>query len=162
MKKFLILIGNIYARLFSKKYFYTFNKFILHICLKSIGYKNFGNTKDTGEEFVLKKLSSFKIKYCLDIGAHNGHYSEQLLKIENSKVIAFEPMEGSFRNLKKLEIKYPNRFKAFNYALGEKNVKKDLFYINDNSQLTTFINHVKKMSFTKKYKFKKKNKTLKL
>ena len=95
---------NILIKFLSKRNFIHLRKLILHFSLKISGYKNFGNFYDTGEEYSLKELKKNEIKNCLDIGAHIGNFSEKLLQINGINVIAFEPMNKTFKELNQLEL----------------------------------------------------------
>ena len=46
---------NNFIKIFSFKFLIPFYKFLMHFCLKAIGYKNFGNFHITGEAFFFKK-----------------------------------------------------------------------------------------------------------
>jgi hypothetical protein len=98
---FLNFFLNIYVYIFSKKFFYYFNKLILHITLRSIGYKNYGSFYLTGEAHIIKIIRNFDINVSLDIGAHHGNYTNLLLKKTNSKVIAFDPFFINCNEIKK-------------------------------------------------------------
>ena len=74
------LIQNFYIFIFSKKIFYYFNKVILHLTLKTLGYKNHGSFFVTGEKYLIKRINEFNINLALDIGAHQGLYSKLLLE----------------------------------------------------------------------------------
>ena len=110
-------IEKIIIKTFSSKFYNNLTDILLHIALKLKGYKNFGTFNETGEEYLLNMLIKNKVKYCLDIGAHNGDYSKKLLETYNMKVIAFEPMKQSFKNLKNLKNYYSDKFQCFNIAL---------------------------------------------
>ena len=73
-------------------------------------------------------MKKFDIKVCIDIGANVGNFSDLLIKELNCKVISFEPNKFSFEELKKLELKYKDNLKSFNYALGDKTKKTYLYY----------------------------------
>jgi len=135
----------------------------LHFSLKLKGYKNFGNFDETGETYLINLLKKNKIKYCLDIGAHNGEYSKKLLNINVLKVIAFEPMKVSFGKLRKLKKLYPNNFECFNFALSNQNGFKKIYFTNKNSQLASLIKNLKEINFLKKKKiYNQKVKTIPL
>ena len=72
---------------------------------------------------IHKEFEKFDIKVCIDIGANVGNFSDLLIKELNCKVISFEPNKFSFEELKKLELKYKDNLKSFNYALGDKTKK---------------------------------------
>ena len=128
----------------------------LHIILKIRGYKNFGNYDDTGEKYFLNFLKKNKIKNCIDIGAHQGSYSKELLNFNNSKVLAFEPMDGSFNQLKNIKKEYKNRFNFFKIALSNKPGNNYIFFTNKYSQLSTLNTNTKRINFLKSKQFKRK------
>ena len=152
---FNLIVTNL-TKIFSKKIFQKLNFVILHIILKFMGYKNFGNYNETGEKFFLDKLKNFKISTSIDIGANIGLYSKKLLEISNKKVISFEPMLQSFYQLQKLQKKNKDKFFCYNLALSNKHEYKDIHYPGTLSQLATISSFTKNIKFLKKYKFKKK------
>lgn len=78
------------------------------------------NRNFKGENIFLSKLDSLKIKNCIDIGCNMGEYSKEILKNQNTSVIAFEPLPVCQENLKQLNKKYNSRFIYFEYALSNK------------------------------------------
>ena len=153
---------NHFIKFFSAKKFSFLRKLILHFSLKISGYKNFGNFYETGEEQVFELLRKNNIKVCLDIGAHLGEFSKQLLMIKDIKVIAFEPMPKTFIELKKIELKNKKNFKCFNVALSNKSGLTKIFYTNPLSQLSSISINLKKINFLRNQKIKKKIYLLKL
>ena len=145
----------ILIKFLSKRNFIHLRKLILHFSLKISGYKNFGNFYDTGEEYLLKELKKNEIKNCLDIGAHIGNFSEKLLQINGINVIAFEPMNKTFKELKKLKVKYKKKFECFNLALSNKKGKAKIFYTNPLSQLSSIAINLNRINFLRKKKIKK-------
>lgn len=150
------IIEKFITKIFTKQLFNSATDLLLHSALKLKGYKNYGSFKDTGEEYLLNFLAKKKIKFCLDIGAHNGEYSKKLLKIKGTNVIAFEPMRQSYLNLKKINLIFPDRFKCFNIALSDSLRHQKIFFSNKNSQLASLNNNLKKINFLKNKKFKSK------
>lgn len=148
-------ISNVIVSLFSKKIFLKFIDIILHLILKIKGYKNFGNFNETGEKFLIKYLKKKKVKYCIDIGAHKGDYSKELLK-QGFNVIAFEPMEKSFKELEKLKKDYPKKFKCFKIALSDQLKNLSINFTHSQSQLASFSKNLNQINFLKNKKFKTK------
>ena len=144
-----------FVRLLSKNYFILIRKLILHFALKISGYKNFGNFKKTGEEFIINFIASKNIKNCLDIGAHTGSFSKKLLEKENIRIIAFEAMKENFKKLKKLEKNYQN-FHCFNIALSNIKGISNIYFTNVKSQLSSIEINLKNINFLKNRKIKKK------
>ena len=137
------------VKILSNKKLIFISDIFLHIILKLRGYKNYGNYDDTGEKYFLNFLKKNKIKNCIDIGAHQGSYSKELLKFNNSKVLAFEPMDGSFNELKNIKKKYKNRFDCFKIAFSNKPGNNYIFFTNKYSQLSTLNINTKKNKFFK-------------
>ena len=147
-------IEKIIIKTFSSKFYNNLTDILLHIALKLKGYKNFGTFNETGEEYLLNMLIKNKVKYCLDIGAHNGDYSKKLLETYNMRVIAFEPMKQSFKNLKNLKNYYSDKFQCFNIALSDKNGFQKIYFAKRNSQLASLSSNLKNINFLKKNRFK--------
>ena len=152
-KNFLVKIWKIFSRLyvliFGRKSLQFFNDIILSLSLHAKGYKNYGNLKETGEENFIKIISG-EIKVCLDIGANIGNYSALLLKETNAKVFAFEPMEKSFEELKKIKEVYKDRFFIEKIALGNEDGDKQIYSANDISEKASLEKNLEKLSFIDK------------
>lgn len=73
-----------------------------------------------GENIFLSKFDSLKIKNCLDVGCNIGEFSKEILKNQNTNVIAFEPLPILHENLEQIKQKYNSRFHYFKYALSDK------------------------------------------
>lgn len=73
-----------------------------------------------GENIFLSKLDSLKIKNCIDVGCNNGEFAKEILKNQNTNVIAFEPLPGCQKNLEQIKQIYNSRFIYFEYALSDK------------------------------------------
>lgn len=163
IKRILNYILNFYVLIFSKKLFIHFHYFLLHLSLRALGYKNFGNLIKTGEKNFLKKIKKFGINTSIDIGANKGDYSKEIILNTKSFVIAFEPMKKSYLKLRTLEKNFSNKIKCFNIALSDKNGKSTIYFQNQNSELASFEKNIKHFSYVKKEIIKsKKIKVLKL
>ena len=85
------------------------------------------NRNFKGENIFLSKFDILKIKNCLDVGCNIGEFSREILKNQNTNVIAFEPLPLCQENLKQLNQIYNSRFIFFEYALSN---KQGFDYIN--------------------------------
>ena len=140
----------------SLKIFQPIYDFLIHLSLKAKGYKNFGNLFLTGENHFLNTIKKYNIKLSIDIGANIGNYSEKLLKIIKSNVIAFEPDLSAYKNLKSLEKKYKKNFKSFNLALSDKDETLYFYSTGKKSQLSSLNKNISKLNYINKSKIKKK------
>ena len=108
------------------------------------------------ERFILlNQIRKYKIKNCVDIGAHVGEFSKKLLENRDINVIAFEPMKKSYADLKKMEKICQNQFKCFNVALSNKVGTTKIFYTNPSSQLSSIAINLNKINFLKNKKIKR-------
>ena len=152
-KSFLIKIWKIFSSLyvfvFGRKSLQFFNDIILSLSLYAKGYKNYGNFKSTGEENFINIISE-EIKVCLDVGANVGNYSKLLLKKTNAKVYAFEHMEKSFQELKKIKENYKDRFFIEKLALGNEDGVRQIYSANDISEKASLEKNLEKLSFIDK------------
>ena len=158
IKKILIFfyrkISYIYVLIFGRKKMQFINNIILSLALNAKGYKNFGNFTQTGEKKFIQSISKDLI-FCIDVGANVGKYTQLLLSETNSEIISFEPLKEAFKELKKIENKYQNRLKAFNYAIGEENTNLELNFSDEKSEKATFSKDIEKLSFFDHKKNKK-------
>lgn len=152
IKKILIniykIFSKIYVLIFGRMLMQKINHIIFSLSLKAKGYSNYGDHKETGESNFIDTIKS-ELSLCLDIGANKGNYSKLLLMNTETKVIAFEPMQGSFTDLKKIKEIYGNRIDLFNFAIGDENAQKKIYFSNDRSELASFNKDSNKLSFVK-------------
>ena len=66
-----------------------------------------------GENIFLSKFDSLKIKNCIDVGCNIGEFSKEILKNQNTNVVAFEPLPVCLENLKQINQIYNSRFIYF-------------------------------------------------
>ena len=157
MKKFMIkkiflsiylLLSKIYVFIFGRKLMQKFNHVIFSLTLKAKGYSNYGNHDQTGEGNFIRIIQS-ELNLCLDIGANIGNYSRFLLENSKTKVIAFEPLQGAFLALKKTQLQFNDRLEIFNFAIGNENTEKEIYFSNDKSEKASFNLDVNQLSFVK-------------
>ncbi|MEI6843441.1 MAG: FkbM family methyltransferase [bacterium] len=68
----------------------------------------------------LEWLKDKQIKTVLDVGANVGQFAKEIREfLPETKIISFEPLSDCFHKLTE-NMKDDNSFKAFNFALGEK------------------------------------------
>lgn len=139
------VIKNIYIFIFARPLMQKINNAIFTLSLHGKGYKNCCDFKVTGEDKLFKLLRNLKPKLCIDIGANIGTYTEGLLRATDATIISFEPLPKAYEVLQKLEVKYPNRLKTINQAIGSKVETLEIFYDDEMSELASFsgkVNHV--------------------
>ena len=73
-----------------------------------------------GENIFLSKFDNLKLKNCIDIGCNIGEFSKEILKNNNTNVVAFEPLPVCQENLKQISKQYNSRFIYFECALSNK------------------------------------------
>jgi FkbM family methyltransferase len=153
VKHTLIIPYNIFSRLyifiFARPSMQRFNNKILDLALRSRGYNNCCDTKSTGEEIFLQLLAKHNPKLCVDIGANKGHYSERLLNLTSSKVIAFEPLPKAFEILNDLQVKFPDRFVVINKGVGDKNADLDLYFGKEDSEFASFSKEINEIDYVR-------------
>jgi len=154
IKKIINYYLNFYIRVFSNKFFHSFHHFVIHSSQRAIGYKNFGNLELTGEKKLLKIISKHKIKLSIDIGANVGNFAKEILLTTNSFVVAIEPMNESYKKLKKLEFHFNKRIVCFNIALSDKAEKKKIYFQSPKSELASFNENIKNLNYINKKKIK--------
>lgn len=151
-KNFLIFIYKkislIYVFFFGRKNMQIINDLILSLTLDAKGFKNYGNFTKTGESNFINLIKN-DINLSLDIGANVGQYTKLLLEKTNSDVVSFEPLPEAFNELKNIKLKFSNRLKVFNLAIGENLNNLDLFYENQKSEKASLIHNLEKLSFIK-------------
>ena len=138
----------IYVWLFSKGYLKIFNDILLEATLRTKGYNNYLNNKDSGESFFIKKiLAPTNPKVCIDIGANIGNYSKELLMKTNTDVIAFEPIPFVFSELKDNLKKFKNRVVFENFGIGSENKSLKINYNNEKTTHASFAKEAEKVDF---------------
>ena len=142
-------LKSLYAYIFSSnKSLIRINKIILNLALSALGYNNYRNSRETGEEFFIEKyLSKKKINLCFDIGANIGNYSKLLLSKTKSKVISFEPLPHVFNELKENLAAYSDRILFVNKGIGSKNETIAINYNNSSNSHASFSEEVNDISY---------------
>ncbi len=113
---------NLYRAIFARRFFYKWNRWLLHCGLKGLGINNCGDA--SGEYFYLKQLIEKKQKPVLfDVGANVGEWSRRALEINpSSSIFAFEPNTAPFEKCSKI-----SQIKAFNMACGSKEERRTIY-----------------------------------
>jgi FkbM family methyltransferase len=126
-----------------------FNDWLFRLAIRSKGYNHCGSVRSTGEEIFIRLLAKYNPSFCVDIGANVGHYSEALLSLTNTNLLAFEPLPKAFEALRELGKKYPTRFQAVNKGVGNRTCELDLHYGAEDSELASFSNEIKQIDYVK-------------
>ena len=140
------IISKFYVFLFGRKKMQFLNNVIFSLSLDAKGFKNYGNFSKTGEQKFIKLIKN-EIKLSLDIGANIGKYTRLLLKESKTKVIAFEPMSESFKKLEEVKLDFKDRLENYNFAIGNENTTKKIFYENEDSEKASLIENLDELSF---------------
>lgn len=129
------LADRILARLATKNV-HRIAKLLFRISIRLLGYNNYGDADRTGEKYFLKYLIDRNPKFCIDIGANIGNYSDYILRNSEAKVLAFEPLPKSFKSAEKLTKKYPGRFEVVNKGVSSKEGHLILHFGNQTESAT--------------------------
>ena len=119
---------------------------LLRLALHGTGYNNWSPTS-TGEHLFLKLLAEYEPQLCVDVGANNGQYSEALLNLTDSKLIAFEPLPKAFESLVKLQSRFPDRLVAINKGVGDQNTEMVLHFGEADSELASFSEEASQIDY---------------
>jgi FkbM family methyltransferase len=138
-----------YVFLFGRPSMQALNNIVLNLALNAKGYANYYrcHPKWTGEEKFLKLFSKHNPQLCIDIGANKGDYSEILLSLTDSRVIAFEPLPKTFAILAKLQTRFPRRLITLNKGVGDQNAELDLHFGDEDSTLASFSKEVNEIDY---------------
>ncbi len=114
---------NMYATLFARPRFRSFNTFILLMGMRGLGIFNWRDMHLSGEiGFLEKAFSIIRTEgggIALDIGANRGDYSRHILnRADNVNVYAFEPHPRTFGRLRDAMSRYGARIHLFHTAVG--------------------------------------------
>ena len=147
MKKFIIhTIYEIYLFLIKFKFFNRIGNIMFQAHLMNLGYcadwgylieKKSHNDLFKGEINFIKKFKKLNIINCIDVGANIGLYSKEILSNSDTKVIAFEPLPGCTEDLEILQKEFTNRFKYYQLAASNENMKRVLNFGGDKSGLAS-------------------------
>jgi FkbM family methyltransferase len=121
-----------------------FNNTLLALALRGRGYNNFAAT---GEQEFLRLLSRHNPKVCIDVGANKGKYSEALLTLTNSLVVAFEPLPEAFQSLLSLQRRFPNRIIVINEGLADRDAELELHFGAGDSPLASFSTEINEIDY---------------
>ena len=138
MRTFVInTIQRIWVYVFTIHKFERVNNRILNLTLHARGFQNSSSSQMSGEKHLLKSLSGYDIKVCLDIGANVGSYSKMLIDILGAEVIAFEPLEAACKDLEEIEKLHPNNFVFHQIAISDENATRELHFGEPTSEIAT-------------------------
>lgn len=140
------------------RFFKKIFKFLVSIYLIDKGYcvdwdflKNKSqNNLFQGENIFISKFDLLNIRNCIDVGSNIGEYSLEILKNLKTNVIAFEPMPGCVKYLKKIHNKYGSRFSYYGYALSNKNSEDVIYYGKSTGGLSTLEKSANEIDYLKK------------
>ena len=74
------VIDRDYVPYFATKTFQPIAIRLLNLSLRLLGFNNYGPSAKSGEEFFLRRLLETNPKFCIDVGANVGKYSEFILR----------------------------------------------------------------------------------
>lgn len=143
------LLLSILEFFFARKSLYKINIILLKLIIRFLGYNNHRDFNDSGEIYFLNNVCSTNPKLCIDVGANVGRYSKYILENSSSKVIAFEPIQKSFRKLQNIKKLFNNRFYIFKIGLGDKKSRQTIYYDAKNLQWANFNPEVNKINYLK-------------
>jgi len=103
-----------------------------------------------GENIFLSKFDSLKIKNCIDIGCNIGEFSKAILKNQNTKIVAFEPLPGCKKDLEQIKQIYDSRFIYFECALSNKNGFDYINFGDKKSGLASLEKKINKIDYLDK------------
>lgn len=138
-----------YVFIFGRPSMQSLNSVIFNLALNAKGYADYYSChpKSTGEIIFLKLLSKHNPQLCIDVGANKGDYSEALLTLTKSKVIAFEPLPQTFNVLSKLQARFPGRLMRINKGVGDRNAELTLHFGEDDPTLASFSKEAQEIDY---------------
>jgi len=148
------IIANFLEFFFARRFLIPLNTILLKLIIRFLGYNNHKDFYSSGEIHFLNKICKENPKICLDIGANVGKYSNYLLENSSTRIVAFEPLPKTFKELIKIKKNYPNRFYVYNIGLGQKKEKKYIYFDKNNLQWANFNPEVNKINYLKDNKKK--------
>lgn len=113
------VLYDFYAFLFSRTYFYRFNRGLHHASLRGLGVLNYKDDVVSGERRFMKEiLGSLAAPTVVDVGANDGGYSSAVMDVNGrARIFAFEPHPETYKRLSSRMSSAQNFF-AVNSACG--------------------------------------------
>lgn len=137
-----------YHKTLLKPRFHKKRRHLINRVLQSYGYDNYQNDELTGERFFIENvLAATNPKLCLDIGANVGGYSEKLLSLTASKVIAFEPQPNLQSALADVAVAFSDRLTVVSKGVGSRAEKLVLHYNEDADTHASFIKEINEVPY---------------
>jgi FkbM family methyltransferase len=129
---------DLYSRLFARKKFHRFNKYLFYAGARGLGILNYKNEYQTGEGPFLKNfLSQYdrdKGYVIIDVGANQGQFASWALdQTSNISVISFEPDPSSCKKLKMNLQRYQSRYTLIEMAASSHEGFATLYDRNDST-----------------------------
>jgi FkbM family methyltransferase len=147
MRIFKICLYAAYTFVFARPSMQHISRGLLRLALNGVGYDNWWSFRTTGEERFLRFLALHDPKLVIDIGANKGKYSERLLALTSTRVIAFEPHPDLFDDLSKLSQNFPGRFLPVQKGVGDVTRRGTLRYGKQNSELASFCEDISEIEY---------------
>jgi len=131
-----------YASVFARPVFRHWNTFLVHAGFRGLGILNYRTQTLSGERYLVhSKLPRFlgtDRPVLFDVGANEGDYSEQFLRVfTNAQIFAFEPHPMTFSRLSK---RVGARVLVNQVALGAEVGNARLYDRNDNGSSHASLN----------------------
>ncbi len=135
----------------NKKYYFSALALLTHYCSQPISIephqatnRNLGydqcNMQTNGESHVIRHLIKSKMTV-LDVGAHVGDWTREILRINNHvKIYAFEPIVQNYQELRK-KFEANRTVSTFNLALSDNSSNDSMFFYDTPkaSKLSSFF-----------------------
>lgn len=113
------VLYDFYAFLFSRTYFYRFNRGLHHASLRGLGVLNYKDDVMSGERCFMKEtLGLLEAPIVVDVGANDGDYSSAVMEVNGrARIFAFEPHPETYKRLSS-RMSSAQNFIAVNSACG--------------------------------------------
>lgn len=124
------------------------NKLILKQALSERGYGNNKTGEADGEHyFIAAQVAPTDPKVCIDIGAHSGEYTQQLLDQTNAFVTAFEPVPTTFEMLQDRLSHVPDRVRLERMGVGNVVGEAEIHLNTEKPRQASFSKQVDKVKY---------------
>jgi FkbM family methyltransferase len=143
-QRLLRLVFNLFVLISARPIFQRINEKIFRVIVSSLGYMNFSEDfKMTGEKSLFRSIDSQEINKILDIGANEGQWASMALKETTAKIISFEPQSIPFATLIQLCEKHPERMRAYQIALSNKDFETKINILENSTGLSYLDDEIK-------------------
>lgn len=130
--------GTLWAAITAWRWAQPLHYALFLITTRALGYGHCCDFYQSGERWFIHRLRGEDVASIIDVGANVGNFSRLCLDLTSARIIAIEPLPVAFEQLASLASAEPDRFTAWNFAVGELEGEGTLLAATETSSTASF------------------------